>query len=224
MNIRIKITLFLLFAFLAFTPIRAQKENWTPKFKEIFKQKKTKIKYLTEFIAMTIIRKSVNKQFKKESKRALGNVHNEKNDNFLADDTYLKSLTEAPQFILNAPELRNFLEIQNFIIASYGRNKKELGKNKWISKKEKDYFLNYYEIVIDHMDRDLEEMEQVVLGNGIEVDDDLRYKRLQELERSAQAIKKFVSMLNNRVVVAIGHREAKIRETKAFRNLNKDQL
>lgn len=209
---------------LAYTPVNAQDENLTPKFKEIFKQKKTRLKYMYEFIAQTILRKLVNKQFKEESKKGLGNIYDDKNDNYLADNTYLESLSNIPQFILDSPELVRVLKAQEFILKSYSESMKRLNSSDHITSLELDYFKRNYEGVISHMEEDLEELELIIIENSMKLGNDERYERLKLLLERVEHKKAFVFGLNRNVGVTVSHKDRKHKETNSIKILNKEDL
>lgn len=184
------------FIFSSCHSVQAQDDSYMPKWKEFWKQNKTQIKYLGEFIGHALFKKWLEQQFQKESKKSLGSIHNEKNDNFIADNDYIKSLGEVPNFIIQSANLIYVISTNEFILNSYKESKRLLNNTENINSNQKDYLINQYKNLINQMNSDITELELIIVANSMKITDKERYDRLVKLGQEAKKKKVFTVNLN----------------------------
>lgn len=166
-------------------------------FSEWFRQKKTQKKYLIEQIAALRVYGGYLKKGYEISQKGLGLIGELKDGDFSLHRAFFDGLQTVNPRIAASPEVEAILQTQQ-LIGSY-KNKMTgwYRKQEVFSEKEKTYFNNVFTNLETDCMATLAELEQVTTPGKIEMSDDQRIKRINDLYRDSQQQFEFVKTFGN---------------------------
>jgi len=204
MKIGYKNIILILLLFLGGHNLSAQDDTWTPKTKEILKQRKTRLSYMYEFIALSIVKKQLNKKFSRQSQKGLDNIHSHKDENYFQDNQYIVSLSKVPPFIAESPFLKNILENHQYILLTSSETQNDLEDNEvYITPEQLQFYTNAFDGLLIHLEKDIDELNMVVIENEMNLKDDERLNRLMAISEESDQKRKYASMLSRRSTITI---------------------
>lgn len=155
-------------------------------FDEWFKQKKTQKKYLIQQIAALEGYIGVAQKGYKIAKDGLGFIGDMKSGEFSLHKDYFNSLKTVNPEIKRYYKVSAIIVLQNNILNTCGANKKVLKKSGMISKAELDYYDKAISRLKENCNSQLDELTMVVSSGRVEMKDDERIKRIDNIHHQMQ--------------------------------------
>lgn len=156
-------------------------EAQTPKFKEIFKQKKTQKEYLGKQIALLQLYLGYLKKGYNIVNAGLNTVNNITNGNFNLHRDFLSSLKSVNPHISNSAKVADIIAFQVYIIQNMKRVDKYCRESGRFTADEMYYVTKVYRNMLYLSDLNISELLTIVRANETEMKDDERLKRIDKI-------------------------------------------
>ncbi|HEA29914.1 MAG TPA: hypothetical protein ENH91_07960 [Leeuwenhoekiella sp.] len=200
---------------------QSQDENFTPKLKEFFKQKKLNKRYIYEYIITSVVKRGIQAKMHSQSKKSLGKINNHKTQNFLEDAGFIERLSGLPPMLSESPYLITTLSIENSIMKYFQATKKLIRSNtELITDAEGNYYLDAFDNLLDFVDQDIDQLFMVIVGNDLTMSDNERLTRLKDLAEKSTQKQQFAQMLYARTVTLVEDRRSQFNELQLKSNIN----
>lgn len=199
---------FLLCAF-SFQPAKAQT------FAEWFSQKKKQKEYLLKQIAGLQVYIGFAKKGYDIASSGIHTVRDIKNGEFGLHSAFFSSLKAVSPFIRNNSKVAEIIEMQLSISKSFNGIK----SNDLLSDGDRDYIGSVREKVLDECLTDLEELLLVITSGKIEMTDDERIKRLDQVYAGMKDKSAFTQSFTGEVSLFISQKESEQRSINQNRRL-----
>ena len=188
-------------------------------YEELFRQKKTREKYLVQQLTALQVYAGYLKQGYDIASKGINTVKSIKNGEFSLHRDFFNSLKIINPVIRNHVKTAEIITYQAQIIKLFGR----LNQLEELSEQEHAYLRRVKSKVLDEGSKDLEELFMVITTGALEMTDDERISRLDKIYGSMQDRYRFAeSFIND----AIGLSEQRItgkRELNTLKKLNNIQ-
>lgn len=156
-------------------------EAQTPKFKEIFKQKKTQREYLIRQVAALKIYFGYLKKGYEIAGKGLRTVGDIKNTSFDLDKDYLGSLKRVSPVVRNSPGVDDIFlyhqHIQDVFRALYS----DCQDDENLTPEEVRYIRAVYRNMLGECNGALDELQRILTAGETEMNDDERLRRLEKV-------------------------------------------
>lgn len=189
-----------------------QNETWIPKWKETFRQKKTRIEYLTKFILGNTAKLYLMDQGNRISDGYLGGIQGEKEGSFEGDLAHIAELGDVPGIILSSSALKNVMEHQKDINNYLDRTEKVVAENTDVlSVESRSVYMGLVDGLREKALLDMDELEMVVLKNDLKFRHNERLERIGAMEGELAHKRAFARMLFERAVLEVEYIRNEIR-------------
>ncbi len=166
-------------------------------FSEWFRQKKTQKKYLIEQIAALKVYGGYLKKGYQISQKGLGIIGDIKDGDFNLHSAFFSGLKTVNAKIANSPEVASILSTQLQIKDYQEKISSWYLKQGVFTEREKHYF----KVVFQHLERDclntLSGLEQVTAAGKVDMSDDQRINRINQLQQDSYQQLEFVKHFSN---------------------------
>ena len=156
--------------------------------KEIFQQKQTQIEYLANQIAALKVYIEVLQKGYKIADQGLTLIGKLKDSDFKLHKDYFASLKKVKPLVKNYPRVQDIIDLQMLTVQTYRSALSKAIDDGLLTASETSYMQRVYQRLISDCDKQLGELTAVVTDDKLEMKDDERIKRIDQL---------FQSMLQN---------------------------
>lgn len=179
----------------------------------IFNQKGEMIKKCIEQIALlgTYIRQA--KQGYNIIDKGLKTVKNIKNGEFDLHDLYYTSLKTINPSVKGFSKIEAAIETGSGISTIGSKTIYLINGSEWLSPGEKSYLRKLMTKLLDETDKDLENLANLVTSGKIELTDDERVRRIDEVYRELHNKSSFVQKFSSTIKMLIANRSSDIRSS-----------
>ena len=172
----------------------ASAQTWN----EIFNQKKTQIKYLTQQIAALQIYIGYAKKGYEIAGSGITSIKDIKNGEFNLHTSFIKSLkTVNPNLTKDNSKIADIISFQSSINKSFAHIK----NLQLLTSNQRDYINNVKDLIEKQCDKDLEELLLVITSGKVEMKDDERIERLDKVFESMRDKSAFAQSFCNDVIM-----------------------
>ena len=196
---------------------------YTQTFDEWFRQKKTQIKYLIDQIAALQVYSSYVEKGFDIAKQGLNAINTIKKGDFSIHDQYFSALKKVNPKIKSYWKAADIITTEYNIIKACHREIKFIHNNPQITGDEIDYFSNTFSNVLDDCGKIINDLSTIVTPGSIELKDDERLKRIDELHNQIVGNKIFqqnISLEINQLAIQRFIDAADVKANKMMFDLN----
>lgn len=162
---------------LSYAVTDAQTPNWN----EMFRQKRTQRKYLTQQIAALKVYLNYLKKGYEIVDKGLKTIGDIKNGTFTLDKDYLNSLKQVNSVVSNSPKVHDILVYQQAIIRSFQKLIEDCNHSPDINTEEVEYIQHVYANILIECDNSIDELTLITTSGEAEMKDDERLSRLDKV-------------------------------------------
>ncbi|HEK19752.1 MAG TPA: hypothetical protein ENO28_04790 [Bacteroidetes bacterium] len=197
---------FVVFTF-SFLPAKAQT------FAEFFSQKKKQKEYLLKQIAGLQVYIGYAKKGYDIASSGINTVKDIKNGEFGLHSAFFSSLKAVSPFIRNNSKVAEIMETQLAISKSFGGIK----SSELLTSGDRDYIARVRGMVLDDCLTDLEELLLVITSGKVEMTDDERIKRLDQVYAGMKKKSAFTQNFTGAVALLVAQKESEQRSINQIR-------
>lgn len=185
-------------------------------YEELFRQKKTREKYLVQQLTALQVYAGYLKQGYNIASKGINTVKSIKNGEFSLHRDFFNSLKIINPVIRNHVKTAEIVTYQSQIIKLFGR----LNQLEELSEQEHSYIRRVKLKVLDEGSKDLEELFMVITTGALEMTDDERMNRLDKIYGSMQDRYRFTESFINDAIGLSEQRKTGKRELNTLKKLN----
>jgi len=194
---------------LAFAIVPAAKAQT---FGEWFRQKSTQRKYLLEQIAALKVYGSYVKKGYKFAQQGLNTIGQIKDGDINIHSLHFNSLKNVNPLVRNYRRTNDIIAIQDDIRRETTQSRKVIMKAAPLSNAEKDYLNAVYDRLQKDCMSTLDELEAMIIDGKMEMKDDERIVRIDELFLKSQSQYRFVKAFSSETAIYIIQKTAEIKD------------
>lgn len=189
-------------------------------FQEWFNQKKTQIKYLVEQIAAFETYAGYVKKGYNITSNGLGNIRNLKKGDFNLHDNYFNSLKQVNPVIRRYSRVADIIAMQAYILKT-SRSALQVSRGSgMLTRDEMSYLEDVHGHLLSESATDIDQLAQLVTNNELEMKDDERIKRIDELYEAIRDKYAFLQSFSGGVSVLMLQRTKEQREVNSARKIH----
>ncbi|WP_214226624.1 hypothetical protein [Pedobacter sp. B4-66] len=170
-------------------------------FGEWFRQKSTQRKYLLEQIAALKVYGSYVKKGYKLAQQGLNTIGQIKDGDINLHRLHFNSLRNVNPLVRNYKRTNDIIAIQDDIRTETANSKKVIAKAATLSKNEKEYLVSVYDKLQKDCIATLDELEAVITDGKLEMKDDERILRIDELFLKSQSQYRFTKAFSSEIAI-----------------------
>jgi hypothetical protein len=186
-------------------------------FAEWFNQKKTQKKYLAEQIAALKLYGSYIKKGYDISKKGLGMISDIKDGDFKMHGDYFNKLKSVNPEVSKSPKVTAIITIQKNTRTLADRTQALLQSPSGLTSKETDYIGRVYQRLNSDCLRTISELEQVISPGALQMKDDERIERIEQLYQQSQDQNRFAKSFGNDIAQLLLQKNKQQNEIKDLR-------
>lgn len=193
----------------------APAQTWS----EWFKQKKTQKKYLIQQI---VALKAYLEQLKEGYdivKKGLNTIGDIRQGKFDLDQGYIVSLKDVNSTVSGSAKITAIVAYQRLIMNEFRRLKADCGNASELSIEERQYMSDVYHNILKECDMTLEDVRMVVDNAVLEMKDDERIARIDQLYADMKDKYRFSRSFSNSTRVLMMQRASETNEIQVFEDL-----
>jgi hypothetical protein len=206
-------TILMMMLFVATTNVKAQI------FKEIFQQKQTQIEYLANQIAALKVYIGYLQKGYKIADEGLGWISYFKDGEFKLHKDYFASLKKIKPLVRDYSRIRDITGLQMLTHETYERAMAKVRSGGLFSQAEIDYMQKVYERLLDDCSNKLVELSSITTADKLEMKDDERIRRIDQIFAGMQSNYTFSQDFANRAFIMAGSRKTEVINALAVKNL-----
>ncbi len=204
-----------LIAAMLLLPATGKAQTWS----EWFHQNKTQIKYLNQQIAYLQLYLGYIKQGFKIAHEGLEMAHQIKNGEFLLHNAYISSLKAVNPEILKGARIAQMIASQGHILSSYRKLYTSIRNSGQFRPDEISFFSRTFNHLVEEINGTLDQLVQVTTSGKLEMTDDARITRIDELYKEAQGQRTAFDQMERDIQVIAGDRLKEQAELSAARKI-----
>ena len=178
-----------------FTTVSAKSQTWD----EWFRQKKTKLKYIAQQIAAYEVYAGYLKKGYNIVEKGWAVVNNIKHGDFDLHNNYFNSLKEVNGAIKNYGKVNSITNLQVQILQINDAVNKFTKDNANVQLREKNYINSVMSSLLDKCAGDLDQLTMLTNNGTVEMKDDERLRRIEDLYTDMQDKYSFAKYFENSV-------------------------
>jgi hypothetical protein len=186
---------------------------------EWFRQKKTQRKYLLEQIAKLQIYLGYVKKGYDIARDGLTLVSDIKNGDFNIHRIFFGRLKTVNPAIKRYGKLAEIIAMQSRMISKYKTHFSKFSQSEFLSENEVDYIHGVLTNIINQATADIELLTEVIEHDRLEMSDDERVKRIDDLHKEVTEKHKALFSLIDHISLLIHQRQAETIDLKRLKNL-----
>lgn len=166
---------------------------------EFTQQKKTQIKYLVEQIAALKVYTGYLEKGYEIAQKGLSSIHQLKTGDFnLHSDHFASLLTVNPQ-IRAYTKVADIIGLQVIILKEYKKSMTQMKSSAWFSSEDIDYATGVLTRLLNDCAEQVDQLMLILSNNQIEMTDDERIKRVEQIYDTVQDQYTFEKHFNNSI-------------------------
>lgn len=189
-------------------------------FDEWFNQKKTQNKYLLEQIAALKVYQSYLSKGYSIVKDGLGTIKKIKSGEFGLHDLYFASLKNINPAVAGSAKVKDIIRLQAVTASSSRQATQDLKSSPAFTAGEKQYIDEVYSRLSNDCDHTLGELIEVTTSGRLEMTDDQRLKRIEDLYLQSLLQYRFAQSFQNDVLLLLAARKKEHRDISLSRSIN----
>lgn len=186
---------------------------------EWFRQKKTQRKYLLEQIAKLQIYLGYVKKGYDVARDGLTLVSDIKNGDFNIHRIFFGRLKTVNPVIKRYGKLAEIIAMQSRMISKYKAHFSKFSQSEFLSENEVDYIHGVLTNIINQATADIELLTEVIENDRLEMSDDERVKRIDDLHKEMSEKHKALFSLIDHISLLIHQRQAETIDLKRLKKL-----
>ncbi len=186
---------------------------------EWFRQKKTQRKYLLEQIAKLQIYLGYVKKGYDIARDGLTLVSDIKNGDFNIHRIFLGRLKTVNPVIKRYGKLAEIIAMQSRMFSKYKTHFSKFSQSEFLSENEVDYIHSVLTNIINQATADIELLTEVIENDRLEMSDDERVKRIDDLHKEMTEKHKALFSLIEHISLLIHQRQAETIDLKRLKKL-----
>jgi hypothetical protein len=192
--------------------------SFAQKWDEWFKQKKTQKKYLIQQIAALKVYLEQLKEGYDIVKKGLNTIGDIRQGKFHLDEGYIASLNHVNSAVSESAKVTEILAYQRLIMNEFRKLEKFCKTEPLLTLDEAEYVSDVYRNVLKDCDGTLEDLRMVVDNDLLEMKDDERIARLDNLYADMKDKYGFTRSFSNSTRLLIMQRAIETNEIRTFEN------
>lgn len=189
-------------------------------FAEWFQQSSTQKKYLLQQIAALQVYIGYVQKGYSIAKQGLNTISDIKNGEFNLHKDYFNSLKSVNPTIKNYSKVADIIALQVNIIKVYKEAAKQVKQSRSFNAKEINYINGVFERLLDDCTKTIDALTTVTISGELEMKDDERLKRIDDLYTDMQEKYTFVKSFSNEAKMLAASRIREQIEIQTSRALN----
>lgn len=189
-------------------------------FNELFRQKKTQIKYLTKQIAELQVYLGYVKKGYTIVSSGLNTFHNIKNGEFSLHDLYYTSLVLVNPRIRNSPTVLATINHLKYILKATNSLQVLLRIENLLPKTQKDYFSVCLKRLLEDIEQTHQELIELITDKNLQLTDNERLDRLNNLNKRSTSQLAFTHQFSAEVFMLIQSLQREELEAQTRRQLH----